>query len=137
MHQTVNLTSPTSVVRIHLLPPQKALRLMSQRFLFVGRWVRITNHSSPAAARRTHGAAGVVIHHLPLFSISRALVKTSSRLNAKFKFYKFISNFLRHSRSSSNKFFAMEIALSLSSISKGFTLFFPNFLSHNSCNLFH
>ena len=32
MHQTVNLTSPTSVVRIHLLPPAKRHPIMGCRF---------------------------------------------------------------------------------------------------------
>lgn len=31
MHQTVNLTSPTSVVRIHLLPPPKKAVKMSEK----------------------------------------------------------------------------------------------------------
>ena len=43
MHQTVNLTSPTSVVRIHLLPPAKKTSLCLS---FLLRASSVSNHRS-------------------------------------------------------------------------------------------
>ncbi len=43
MHQTVNLTSPTSVVRIHLLPPAKKTSLCLS---FLLRASSVSNHCS-------------------------------------------------------------------------------------------